>query len=88
MGTATAPTTTGSEYLYVEPRKRSDDPFYVRVLGPDEHHPRIDGKRAAFMACNSRGEDLGEWMSESQLRKEGKKFSRAVLHAKRVLVPV
>lgn len=75
------------EYLYVVPRKREDDPFYVRALDADEHHPRVDGKRAAFMVCNTRGEDLGEWMSADQLRHEGRKISRAI-PGPNVLVPV
>lgn len=77
-----------AEFLYAEPRKRSEVPFYVRELGPDELHPTLDGVRAAFMVCNARGEDLNEWMTAEQLRKESKRISRAILHEKRVLVPV
>jgi hypothetical protein len=78
-----------SEFLYAEPRKRAEDPFYVRVLDADEHHPAVDGKRAAFVLCDSSGHDLGEWMSVEQLRREAKKLSRAIpLEKQRVLVPV
>lgn len=79
-----------SEFLYVEPRRRGDLPFYVRVLDPDEHHPKVDGKRAAFAVCDAKGDDLNLWMSESKLRKESRKISRAILAetSAPVLVPV
>lgn len=77
-----------SEFLYAEPRRRSEQPFYVRVLDADEDHPTLDGKRAAFMVCDAGGRDLNEWMTDEQLRHESKRISRAILHDRHVLVPV
>lgn len=77
-----------AEFLYAEPRKRDEQPFYVRVLDGAEHHPTFDGKRAAFMVCDAGGRDLNEWMTDEQLRKTSKKISRAILHDRNVLVPV